>query len=65
MPERIVRKLGNALTEGIKSPMYLNTVEKMGAVVRRRNSREFTQDVKTIFRTQRDIMGEIGMLRKK
>lgn len=65
MPEPIVRKLENALAEGIKSPLYLNTIEKMGAVVRWRNSREFTQDVKTIFDTQRYIMGEIGMLRKK
>ncbi len=60
----IVRKLENALHEGTKSPEYKKTIEKMGAFVYWRNSKEFEEDVKTMMETQEDVLRTIGLLKK-
>ena len=65
IPKKIVKKLEAALYEGTKSPEYIATIKKMGAVVRWRNGEEFTQDVKEIYATQKELLKSAGLLRKE
>ena len=65
VPEPIVRKLETALHEGTKSPEYKKTIEKMGAFVYWRNSKEFLEDVTDTLETQEDVLRTIGLLKKE
>jgi tripartite-type tricarboxylate transporter receptor subunit TctC len=65
LPEAVVKKLESALEEGTKSPEYRATIEKMGAIVKWQNSKEFTGEVKTIYEVQHEILKELNLLKKK
>lgn len=63
IPEPIVRKLGTALQEGIKDPAFQNTLEKVGAIPRWRNSKDFYQDVESALSNSRQFLKDLGLLK--
>jgi tripartite-type tricarboxylate transporter receptor subunit TctC len=65
LPEPIVKKLESALEEGTKAQEFRTAVEKVGAVPKWQNSKEFTQEVKTNYDVHYEILKELNLLKKK